>query len=84
MCRGCVMTKNGEETVYEYLSWNSKYFGIITSMKALEKEILEYQSGVDSDDHKKILDAHRRRLIRLRREYAKSDQLFSALFMANS
>ncbi|GAG24221.1 unnamed protein product [marine sediment metagenome] len=77
MCRGCNFTKNGEATVDEYLDWHEDYLLIIYQMKALEKKLLAYHGGVDSREHEKSLDAHRKQLIRVRKTYARADELLS-------
>jgi len=79
MCRGCRITKGGESTTYEYLEWLGDYHYLIVQMKKLEKKLLDFQGGLDDKDHKKALDSHRRKLIRLRKEYAKAENVLNSV-----
>ena len=71
MCRGCRIKKNGDQTVDEYLNWLDEYHHAITIMKSVEKKLLIHQSGnIDSAQHLKALDTLRKKMIRIRKDYA--------------
>ncbi len=73
------MLSGGKETIDDYLDWLGKYQGCIHDLKALETKLLNYQGKLDSSDHKKKVDAFRRKIIKLRRELAQADLLLNDL-----
>lgn len=71
MCRGC----QSGSGIDPYLSWNGSFYAIIKDMKASEGKLLEWQKAISDPDTAKIVDAHRRRLIAARRNFARLDEL---------
>ena len=68
--RSCLITKGGESTTGEYISWLEHYHSIVKGMKGLEKEVHAYKTGVDNPKHKKAIDKLHKQMVKHRRKYA--------------
>ncbi len=67
------MTRNGVETIDDYLPWLNAYYSIIQEMKRVEREILKYKQGLDVPQHKQCLDQMHKEMRRVRRNYCKAE-----------
>ena len=72
MCKGCDLIMCGRSSTELYLDWFQDYKDNIQYMKKLNKHILKYQEKLDYYEHRHIIDAFRRSLIRIQKDYAKA------------
>jgi len=80
MCRGCDMIqKNGANMMREYLDWLDGYHKILKEMKDLHGKILDFEDWMKHRDQKKVISRFRRRLIGLRKGYAKADLILNQI-----
>jgi hypothetical protein len=77
MTIGCQITKNGDPTTEEYLDWFDDYQLILLQMKSLETKLNKYRLGVDNPEHRRLLDRHRKELIRIRKRFGKAHEILS-------
>tara|TARA_R110000851_G_scaffold75539_1_gene166537 strand:+ start:355 stop:573 length:219 start_codon:yes stop_codon:yes gene_type:complete len=70
MCRGCELGN-----VEEYLIYHQAYKDAIQAMKEAEQK-LHRMKQTCKPEHRKAVDTHHKRLVRLRKEYGRIDQEF--------
>jgi len=79
MCRGCRIEKGGKNSVDEYLIWLDEYHRITCKMKLLEKKVLSYNQGIVCKEDSKDLDVFHKKLVRVRKNYAKAEKILDKI-----
>jgi len=81
MCRGCLMTVNGDnqKSTSDYVMWYAFYKQVLADMKLLNKKILVYKDSVDAREHKKILGKFHKKMVALRSEIGKADEILNEI-----
>ena len=70
MCRGCDLG-----ITELFMEYHGEYGNVMYQIKKIEHK-LHYMKQKCKPEHRKAVDAHHKRIVRLRREYGKLDQEF--------